>query len=169
MILSNHVMLGLVVITWFAFLIRATSSFQCNSCSMDFPGSFNVFYVKVYTTLLSLESLHLQIMTTQLPRNDTPPRIQIDTRSTKFDMRSLQDENSSGSGEHFSTDCAKQQNLNSSVILQYREMLYSKKFWNFYRPWSWEIILSCTKETGSPAKATSPSLQMNVCTKNFSL
>ncbi len=45
----------------------------------------------------------------------------MDTRSTKLDMRSLQDENSLGSGKHFSTDCARQQNLNSSVILQYRE------------------------------------------------
>ena len=72
----------------------------------------------VGSTLPSLESHSLQTITKVLPNNDIVPSTQIDTLNTKFDMRSLQDENSSASGKQLSTKGAKQQNLNSSVILQ---------------------------------------------------
>ena len=70
------------------------------------------------STLPSLESRSLQTITNVLPNNDMVPSTQIETLKTKFDIRSLQDENSSASGKQLSTEGAKQQNLNSFVILQ---------------------------------------------------
>jgi len=48
---------------------------------------------------------------------ETLPRIQIQIRRTILESKSSHDENSSGLGRHVSMYVARQQNLNSSVLL----------------------------------------------------
>lgn len=59
----------------------------------------------------------LQRMTKVLPTSATKPRIQMQTRSTRLDIRSSHEENSSAAGRHVRTARARQHQRNSSVSL----------------------------------------------------
>ncbi|KAJ8882433.1 hypothetical protein PR048_014241 [Dryococelus australis] len=60
-----------------------------------------------------------QPMTSMLPTVATTPSTQMQTRSTRFDMRSSHDENSSAGGRHTAACRARQQKRNSSVTLRH--------------------------------------------------